>query len=192
MTLPGSGIIWASQINEEIGRPWYSRLDLNGTPERTLARVSSGIISFWNFYNKSAWRYFRFSCWGVKSGTEVQFAEVRVFNTAGTNVLLSKTPYYNTSGTLFGDGAYAHATDGNIGTKFGATATGFDIRWDLGSYEVLASADWFTANDMVGRDPYYWDFSLSRDGASWVQVVLANPWYCTDSRNTQTGTWIMP
>lgn len=53
MTLPNSGLIKASEINQELERAYNARFNINGTPERTLAGVPSGHIKFSDFHGKT-------------------------------------------------------------------------------------------------------------------------------------------
>lgn len=53
MTLPLSGPMSASMINVELGRASTAPFDINGSDERTLAQVPTGVIKFSDFYGKS-------------------------------------------------------------------------------------------------------------------------------------------
>lgn len=58
MTLQGSGIMYASQVNTELGRAYNTYGTANDSAFRTLAGVPSGGYSGANFYGKTnAWVY---------------------------------------------------------------------------------------------------------------------------------------
>lgn len=54
MTLQTSGAISANNINVELGRAGTAAFSMNGSEERALAGVASGLIDFQDFYGKSA------------------------------------------------------------------------------------------------------------------------------------------
>lgn len=53
MTTPASGTLAASQIDTELGRSATATMSMDGAPERSLAGVASGPISFQNLRNKA-------------------------------------------------------------------------------------------------------------------------------------------
>lgn len=55
MTLPSSGKIRMSDINQELGKDAHAKITLNDSDARGIAGISSGTIRLSDFYGKSAY-----------------------------------------------------------------------------------------------------------------------------------------
>lgn len=138
MPLPSSGIISASDINEELGKSSTALLSLNASDIRDLADVPSGEISFSDFYGKSAIHIKQYSgeSGNVHSYTDCDFGPeftgrrifVAIFTEnseqaynisevviGGVNATGAGTTYFDSAGVAAGAAIYFADVEGESG-----------------------------------------------------------------------------
>ena len=183
MTLPLSGPMSANMINVELGRAGTAPFDINGTPERTLAQVPTGIIKFSDFYGKSNAPPVN-PLYGFTNGTNIYSFTVNQSGNSAvmrTTALLTGKVYVEFSPTVRGV-----TLPIGFGIDTGATAvfytSGF---WGMfsGNGGCGLPAAGLGINGSEGGDPAYSFVQGDRIGIA-IDVVAGKMWF------SKNGAWI--
>lgn len=158
--------------------------------------TASGVFSIQEQYNSRrfiSWpifkyRYVRWTITAVRTpGNFVQASELTLLTPGGNFQLYGATA---TGPASIAGETPPNLIDFNFSTKFcSSSATGpWTINIDLSQLTAFTGYTWYTANDLVGRDPVSWTFETSVDNSTWVLRDSVSNFATTINRNAVAYT----